>query len=260
MLLGHADAARTDFSALKMIIGGSALPQGLAQAALDRGMDVFTGYGMSETCPILTLAHLRDAGVDAGAGLRDRTRTGYAIPLVMLRVVDDQMRDVAHDGLSVGEIVVRAPWLTQGYLGNPDASEALWLGGWLHTGDIGTLDARGMLTVTDRLKDVIKTGGEWISSLALEDVISRHPAVSEVAVVAMPDERWGERPLVMVVLKAGQTADARQIQAQVQAEVDAGRLSRYAVPEHVRFVDSLPRTSVGKLNKRAMRESPPAEN
>lgn len=255
MLLSHADAVDTDFSALKMIIGGSALPQGLAQAALDRGIDVFTGYGMSETCPILTLAHLRDSGADAQARLRDRTRTGYAIPLVSLRVVDEQLQDVAHDGRSVGEVVVRAPWLTQGYLHDADASENLWRGGWLHTGDIGTLDARGMLTVTDRLKDVIKTGGEWVSSLALEDVISRHPAVSEVAVVAAPDERWGERPLVLVVLKPGQAADVSQIQAQVQAEVDAGRLSRYAVPELVRFVDSLPRTSVGKLNKRAMREN-----
>ncbi|WP_298015734.1 fatty acid--CoA ligase [uncultured Castellaniella sp.] len=260
MLLGHADAADTDFSALKMIIGGSAMPQGLARTALDRGIDVFTGYGMSETCPILTLAQMRDPAADAGARLRDRTRTGYAIPLVMLRVVDDEMRDVAHDGRSVGEVVVRAPWLTQGYLRNPDASEALWRGGWLHTGDIGTLDARGMLTVTDRLKDVIKTGGEWVSSLALEDAVSRHPAVSEVAVVGMPDARWGERPLVLVVLRPGQDADAAQIRAQVQAEVDAGRLSRYAVPEQVRFVDSLPRTSVGKLNKRAMRESLSAEN
>lgn len=255
MLLGHADAAGMDFSALKMIIGGSALPQGLAQAALGRGVDVFTGYGMSETCPILTLAQLRDTAADEQTQLRDRTRTGYAIPLVALRVVDDQMQDVAHDGLSVGEIVVRAPWLTQGYLHNSGASEELWHGGWLHTGDIGTLDAKGMLTVTDRLKDVIKTGGEWVSSLALEDIISSHPAVSEVAVVAIPDERWGERPLVLVVLKPGQAVEAAQIQARVQAEVDAGRLSRYAVPDQVRFVDALPRTSVGKLNKRAMRET-----
>lgn len=254
MLLGHADAADMDFSALKMIIGGSALPQGLAQAALDRGMDVFTGYGMSETCPILTLVQLRDAAADAQTQLRDRTRTGYAIPLVALRVVDERMQDVAHDGFSMGEIVVRAPWLTQGYLHNPQASEALWQGGWLHTGDIGMLDARGMLTVTDRLKDVIKTGGEWVSSLALEDTISRHPAVSEVAVVAAPDERWGERPLALVVLRPGQSADAAQIRALVQAEVDAGRLSRYAVPEQVRFMEALPRTSVGKLNKRIMRE------
>lgn len=255
MLLNHPDAAETDLSACKLIIGGSALPQGLARAALDRGIDVFTGYGMSETCPILTLAQLRGGDADPEAQLRDRTRTGYALPLVQLRVVDDDLRDVPGDGVSVGEIVVRAPWLTQGYLGKPEASEALWRGGWLHTGDIGTLDARGMLTVTDRLKDVIKTGGEWVSSLALEDVISRHPAVTEVAVVAASDARWGERPLPLVVLKPGQTADESAIRAHVQAAVDAGVLSRFAVPDRVRFVDSLPRTSVGKLNKRAMREA-----
>ncbi|MBN9403598.1 MAG: fatty acid--CoA ligase [Burkholderiales bacterium] len=255
MLLNHPDAAATDLSACKLIIGGSALPQGLARAALDRGIDVFTGYGMSETCPILTLAQLRDGDADPDAQLRDRTRTGYALPLVQLRVVDDDLRDVPSDGASVGEIVVRAPWLTQGYLGKPEASEALWRGGWLHTGDIGTLDARGMPTVTDRLKDVVKTGGEWVSSLALEDVISRHPAVTEVAVVAVPDARWGERPLPLVVLKPGQSADEAAIRAHVQAAVDAGILSRFAVPDRVRFVDSLPRTSVGKLNKRAMREA-----
>lgn len=254
MLLDHPDAAATDLSACKIIIGGSALSQGLARAALDRGIDVFTGYGMSETCPILTLAQLRGEQTDAAAGLHDRTRTGYAIPLVTVRVVDQAMVDLPHDGCSVGEVVVRAPWLTQGYLHDADASEALWRGGWLHTGDIGTLDARGMLTVTDRLKDVIKTGGEWVSSLALEDVISRHPAVSEVAVVAWPDDRWGERPLALVVLRAGQQADAEDIRAWVRAEVEAGGLSRYAIPEQIRFVDGLPRTSVGKLNKRAMRE------
>ena len=255
MLLNHADAAATDLSACKLIIGGSALPQGLAQAALDRGIDVFTGYGMSETCPILTLAHLRDAAVDPAEALRDRTRTGYAIALVQVRVVDDDLHDVPADGASVGEIVVRAPWLTQGYLNKPDASESLWRGGWLHTGDIGTLDARGMLTVTDRLKDVVKTGGEWVSSLALEDVISRHPAVTEVAVVAVPDARWGERPLPLVVLKPGHASDADALRAHVQTAVDAGVLSRFAVPDQIRFVDSLPRTSVGKLNKRAMREA-----
>ncbi|HET8596754.1 MAG TPA: fatty acid--CoA ligase [Castellaniella sp.] len=255
MLLNHSDAAATDFAGLTMIIGGSALPQGLAQAALDRGIDVFTGYGMSETCPILTLAQLRGPADEGGGDpLRDRTRTGYAIPLVALRVVDEQLRDVPHDGASVGEVVVRAPWLTQGYLHDAEASQALWRGGWLHTGDIGTLDGRGMLTVTDRLKDVIKTGGEWVSSLALEDLISQDPSVSEVAVVAAPDERWGERPLAMIVLKPGQAPDAERIRALVRAQADAGRLSRYAVPDEVRFVDSLPRTSVGKLNKRAMRD------
>jgi hypothetical protein len=142
-------------------------------------MDVFTGYGMSETCPILTIAHVRDELPDADAQAAERIKTGYTIPLVDLHTVDAEMLDAERDGKATGEIVVRAPWLTQGYLHNPEASEDLWAGSYLHTGDIGTLDPRGMLTVTDRLKDVIKTGGEWVSSLELESIISQHPAVNK---------------------------------------------------------------------------------
>ena len=254
MLLTDKAGANVDLSGCKMIIGGAAFPKGLAAAALARGMDVFSGYGMSETCPILTIAHVRGALPDADAEAAERIRTGYPIPLVDLRTVDGDMLDADRDGKATGEIVVRTPWLTQGYLHNPPASEDLWAGGYLHTGDIGTLDPRGMLTVTDRLKDVIKTGGEWVSSLALESIISQHPAVNEVAVIGVKDDKWGERPLAMVVLKAGQAVTVEDIKGHVQAFADAGHISKFAVPDRVLFVDSLARTSVGKLNKKAMRE------
>ncbi len=254
MLLTDKAGANVDLSGCKMIIGGAAFPKGLAAAALARGMDVFSGYGMSETCPILTIAHVRGALPDADAEAAERIRTGYPIPLVDLRTVDGDMLDVDRDGKATGEIVVRTPWLTQGYLHNPPASEDLWAGGYLHTGDIGTLDPRGMLTVTDRLKDVIKTGGEWVSSLALESIISQHPAVNEVAVIGVKDDKWGERPLAMVVLKAGQAVTVEDIKGHVQAFADAGHISKFAVPDRVLFVDNLARTSVGKLNKKAMRE------
>ena len=254
MMLADKAGANVDLSGCKMIIGGAAFPKGLAAAALARGMDVFSGYGMSETCPILTIAHVRGALPDADAEAAERIRTGYPIPLVDLRTVDGDMLDVDHDGKATGEIVVRTPWLTQGYLNNPAASEDLWAGGYLHTGDIGAIDPRGMLTVTDRLKDVIKTGGEWVSSLELESIVSQHPAVNEVAVVGVKDDKWGERPLAMVVLKAGQTATADDIKAHVQRFADEGHISKFAVPDRVLFVDSLARTSVGKLNKKAMRE------
>jgi fatty-acyl-CoA synthase len=130
-----------------------------------------------------------------------RTRAGLPIQLVDLRIVDEQMHDVPHDGKATGEVVVRAPWLTQGYLNDPENSEDLWRGGYLHTKDIGTIDLEGYLLITDRIKDVIKSGGEWISSLAMEDIISQHPGVSEVAVIAIPDEKWGERPLALIVLR-----------------------------------------------------------
>ncbi|MCK6410961.1 MAG: fatty acid--CoA ligase [Azonexus sp.] len=254
MLLSSKASESVDLSRCKMIIGGAAFPKGLAAAALARGMDVFTGYGMSETCPILTIAHVRDELPDADAEAAERIRTGYSIPLVDLHTVDMDMLDVPHDGKASGEIVVRAPWLTQGYLNNPAASEDLWAGGYLHTGDIGVLDPRGMLTVTDRLKDVIKTGGEWVSSLELESIISQHPAVNEVAIVGVKDDKWGERPLAMIVLREGREATADDIRTHVEKFANEGHISKYAVPDQVRFVASLARTSVGKLNKKAMRE------
>ena len=255
MLLSSPAAAAADLSAWKVIIGGSALPQGLAQAALDRGIDVFTGYGMSETCPILTLAQLKTPlRGDATRELALRTKTGLPVPLVDLRIVDGQMQDMARDGQSPGEIVVRAPWLTQGYFQNPSASEDLWAGGYLHTNDIGVIDAHGYVQVTDRIKDVIKTGGEWVSSLEVESLISRHEAVSEAAVIGVKDAKWGERPLALVVLKPGAQADQRGIQEHLSQFAEAGTISKYAVPSTVLFVESIDKTSVGKLNKKLLRE------
>ena len=255
MLLKSKAGEAIDLSRCKMIIGGAAFPKGLAVAALARGIDVYTGYGMSETCPIMSIVQVRgDTGADVDTQAAERIKAGYSIPLVELHTVDEEMLDVERDGKASGEIVVRAPWLTQGYLHNPAASEELWSGGYLHTGDIGVIDPRGMLTVTDRLKDVIKTGGEWVSSLELESIISQHPAVSEVAVIGIKDDKWGERPLAMVVLKADQTVTVDDIKQHVLRCAEEGQISKFAVPDQVRFVDNLARTSVGKLNKKAMRE------
>ncbi|HDS1828060.1 TPA: fatty acid--CoA ligase [Stenotrophomonas maltophilia] len=254
MLLDHPDAAQTDLHNWKVIIGGAALPRALAQRALARGIDIFGGYGMSETCPLLTLAQI-DADALAGPdeALSLRTKAGIPVPLVDLRIVDPEMRDVAHDGVATGEVVVRAPWLTQGYLHDPDASATLWAGDYLHTGDIGNIDADGYLRVTDRIKDVIKTGGEWISSLALEDIIALHPAVNEVAVIGIADAKWGERPLPLVVRRPGSDVTEAEIIALVAARSRSGDISRYAIPERVRFVDAIERTSVGKINKKKLR-------
>ena len=172
-----------------------------------------------------------------------------------LRIVDEHMQDVPHDGKASGEVVMRAPWLTQGYLHDPDNSEELWYGGYLHTKDIGTIDPEGYLLITDRIKDVVKSGGEWISSLAIEDIISQYPGVSEVAVIGIPDEKWGERPLALVVLRqenAG-TVTEQDIQAHIRAWAERGVISKWAVPE-IRFVDVLEKTSVGKLDKKVLRQ------
>ena len=258
MLLSSPAVKSVDLSGWKVVIGGSALSRGLCKAALDRGINVITGYGMSETCPILTLANLKPsmADLDEDRQVAIRCRTGLPIPLVDLEVVDIDGTPLPHDGKSTGEVVVRTPWLTQGYVKDKDGGEALWADGWLHTGDIGWIDEEGYLQITDRLKDVIKTGGEWISSLQLEDIISQHPAVSEVAVVGVSDEKWGERPLAMVVLKADQKegVDESAIKAFCMTYVDNGTIPKYGVPNTVLIVDAIPKTSVGKINKKEIRK------
>ena len=255
MLLDDPASHEVDLSRLKVIVGGAAMPQALARRALDRGIDVTTGYGMSETGPVLTVAHLdRDmlAGDDREVALR--CRTGRPLPLVDLRVVDEDMTSRPADGASEGEVVVRAPWLNSGYLADAGTSAALWSGGMLHTGDLGRLDAQGFLQVSDRLKDVIKSGGEWVSSLLLEDLVSRHPEVAEAAVIGIADARWGERPLALVVRREGaQALDAAALRAHLQTFVDDGVISPWAVPERIEFVDAIARTSVGKIDKKRLR-------
>ncbi len=257
MLLSSPAAGEVNLSGWKVIIGGSALPKGLAKMAMDWGIDVFTGYGMSETCPILSLAQLKPSmtELDAEQQIDYRTRSGLPVQLVDLRIVDEQMHDVPHDGQASGEVVARAPWLTQGYLHDPVNSEQLWRGGYLHTSDIGTIDPEGYLQITDRIKDVVKSGGEWISSLAIEDLISQYPGVSEVAVVGKPDEKWGERPLALIVLTEASVGRImeRDIQIHVKAVAERGAISKWAVPD-VRFVETLERTSVGKIDKKVLRQ------
>ena len=253
-MLLQAEAAKSiDLSGWKVIIGGSALPKALAMGALERGIDIYTGYGMSETCPLLTLAQLtpelEKADLETQADYR--TRTGRPVAMVQLRIVDGEMNDVPHDGKSQGEVVVRAPWLTQGYLHDTEKSEELWAGGWLHTGDVAVMSEDGWLKIVDRIKDVIKTGGEWVSSIDLEGMILQHAGVGECAVVGVPDEKWGERPVALVV-KNGD-ADEEGIKALMADYAEKGIISRYGIPDRVIFVDELPRTSVGKLDKKKMR-------
>lgn len=259
MLLSHPNSDSFDLSGWKVLIGGSAMSPGLATASLKRGIDLLTGYGMSETCPVLSIAHLHSEDFQSPEEQQValRCKTGLPLPLVDMRIVTPDMVDVAHDGSATGEVVVRSPWLTQGYLDAPQASQELWAGGYLHTQDIGHIDARGYLKITDRIKDVIKTAGEWTSSLQLEDVVTQHEAVLEVAVIGVPDEKWGERPLALVVLKPdfdGKVSEhaIRNFAAHL---IESTGVSRHGVLLQVRFVKALLKTSVGKINKREMREA-----
>ena len=258
MLLGAATAANTDLAGLKMIVGGSELPRALARQALALGVDVYAGYGMSESAPLLCLAQVKseDLTGDLEKELDIRTKAGMAAPLVDIRLVDARLNDVPHDGKTRGEVVVRAPWLTQGYIDNAEASEQLWAGGYLHTDDIGVIEPSGYLHIVDRIKDVIKTGGEWVSSLQIEDLVSQCAGVSEAAVIGVKDDKWGERPLALVVRDAQTGADLSdtQIKAHLKSFTDAGVISKYGIPDIILFVEALPKTSVGKFNKNALRE------
>src|SRR6516225_8980113 len=259
MLLSAAAAAKTDLVGLKMVIGGSALPKALAKQALAAGIDIYAGYGMSETGPIAAVAHVRskDLTGDLDEEVEFRTKAGMTAPLVDLRIVDPDMNDVPHDGKSAGEIVLRSPWLTQGYFNNPDASEELWTGGYLHTSDIAVVSPGGYVHITDRIKDVIKTGGEWVSSLQIEDLITQCAGVAEAAVIGVKDARWGERPMALLVKDpaGGNGVDDVVVKTHLKAFVDRGVISKFGIPERILFLDRLPKTSVGKINKMELRKT-----
>jgi fatty-acyl-CoA synthase len=257
MLLSAPEANDADLSNLKVVIGGSALPQGLSQICIDKGIQVYTGYGMSETGPIVSAADTTGINHNSTADddLSIRAKTGKPSPLVELRVVDEQMNDIARGGRETGEVVFRAPWLTQGYSGNPEGSEELWRGGYMHTGDVGYIDETGSLLITDRMKDVIKSGGEWLSSLELENIVSQIEGIGEVAAVGIPDARWGERPLIVVARNTESEIEItiKDIQEAISAHVDSGALPKWAIPERVEFVEAIDKTSVGKLDKKVLR-------
>lgn len=256
MLLKHPHAQRIDLSGWKLIIGGAAMSRALCLEAMGRGIDVFTGYGMSETCPILTFSHLTqdmlELPPDEQAAIR--CKTGRSMPLVALKVADANLQEQPRDNVSTGEIVVRAPWLTQGYLKDHKASERLWEGGWLHTGDVAVRDENGYVRITDRSKDVIKVAGEWVSSLELEDIIAHHPNVAEVAVIGTIDEKWGERPLALVIPRPDSGLTEKDISHLVKEYADKGLVNKHVVLLKVRFVDAIDKTSVGKISKVALRE------
>lgn len=257
MLVNSPAIKTVDLSAWKVVIGGSALPRGLCEAAMKAKINLYSAYGMSETCPLLTVAHIKPhmESWDEERQIDIRCKTGLPIPLVDLEIIDPMGDPVAHDGLQTGEVVARTPWLTQGYLKNPEKSEELWQGGWLHTGDVGSIDTEGYLKITDRVKDVIKTGGEWVSSLELEDIASRHPAVSEAAAIGIADEKWGERPIVLVVLKEAYKGKdlGAEIKQSFADQHDQGNLPKYGIPDKIVIVDTIAKTGVGKLDKKVIR-------
>ncbi|AMN49628.1 fatty acid--CoA ligase [Psychrobacter sp. P2G3] len=256
MLIKEMATRGRKFKGLKLSVGGSKLNEGLAEAALESGIEFISGFGMSESCPVLARMAFGDQtnAMTTTEEINYRCLSGSPIMLVSMEIWDANGKALPMDGESTGELVVRAPWLTQSYFKNLDAGNELWRGGWMHTQDIACIAPDGTLKITDRLKDVIKSGGEWVSSLEVENILSFHPSVAEVAVIGVADEKWGERPLALVVLKPEHVdikADA--ILALGHQAVEKGYLPKYGVPSEIKFLIEMPKTSVGKLDKKKMR-------
>jgi len=256
LLLKAPASANYDLSKWKVVIGGAALPKTLCLEAMKRKIDIFSGYGMSETSPVVSLAQLSSEEIKLPLEnqVELRTRTGKPVALIQMKVLDDKKNEVpANDSIS-GEILLRAPWLTQGYFKDSKNSEKLWENGWLHTNDVACINDKGSLRITDRLKDIIKVGGEWISSLEIEDILLMHPAVAEAALIGQPDLKWGEIPLSLVLLKPDNQVTEKILINHVKGYVDKGILPKEAFLLKVKFVDAIDKTSVGKINKVALRD------
>jgi fatty-acyl-CoA synthase len=251
VLDGAAASGDVNVGPWAMLIGGSPLTGDLQSRATEAGVTTLGGYGMSETAPVIAIARSSPDTVAEGS----TRRAGYPIPLVEVAIVDADMIAQPWDGHTGGELVLRSPWLTRSYEGDASASADLWKGGWMHTQDIAAISADGSIAILDRLKDVIKTGGEWVSSAQIEDLLQEHAEVSEAAVIGIPDPKWTERPLAFVVLASGVDTAALQtdLREHLAVLVAGGKISRFAVPEQFIVTHSLPRTSVGKIDKKLLR-------
>lgn len=249
-LLRYADEhPDLDLSSLSnAACGGSAVPRQLMRDFQERhGVRIFQAWGMTETSPVATYSRPEETAEHDDAYWDDRARQGRAMPWVELRLIGDGGEEVPWDGRSTGEIEVRGPWIAARYFHGEDDDEK-FDAGWLRTGDIASVDERGYVQITDRSKDVIKSGGEWISSVELENEVMAHPDVVEAAVIARPDERWAERPLCCVVLREGSTVDVHEL-----TEHLSGRVAKWWIPEEFAFVEEVPKTSVGKFDKKVLR-------
>jgi fatty-acyl-CoA synthase len=243
-LLRYADENEPDLSSVHTVIcGGAAVPQSLMEAWEERhGVRIFQAWGMTETSPLASVS--RPLQTD---DFVQRARQGRPVPLLDVRLIGGDGEEVPWDGESTGELEVRGPWIASAYYEDPSGDDKFH-DGWLRTGDIASIDEHGSIRISDRSKDVIKSGGEWISSVELESALIAHPAVAEAAVIAKPDERWTERPLACVVLEEGCQATPEELRAHLE-----GRVAKWWVPDDYVFIDEVPKTSVGKFDKKVLR-------
>jgi fatty-acyl-CoA synthase len=246
-LLAYLDQTPRDMSSLRdVVVGGSACPRSLMEGLeLRHGVHVTHAWGMTETSPLGSISR-EPGGVEGEDAWRYRVTQGRLAASVQARLVGPDGSVVPRDGTAVGELEVRGPWITGSYVRDDDPAK--FDDGWLRTGDVGSITEDGYLTLTDRSKDVIKSGGEWISSVALENALMSHPAVTEASVVGVPDEKWGERPLATVVVREGAEVTADELRGFLSE-----RVAHWQLPERWSFVDEVPKTSVGKFDKKVIR-------
>lgn len=242
-----------DLSSLRaLVVGGSAMPRSLIEAyERELGVNVLHAWGMTELSPLGTVSILQKHHQNLSDKEKwdVKARQGYAIAGVEMRIVDDSGRELPWDNKSVGELQVRGPWIIRQYFKREHSEDQFTADGWFRTGDVCTIDPYGYMTITDRTKDLVKSGGEWISSVELENAIMGHPDVLEAAVIAIPDDRWLERPLAVVVARPGATLAQEQLRTYLQ-----DKIAKFWMPDHFVFVPEIPKTSVGKFSKTTLRQ------
>jgi len=249
---------------MRSMVGGAAVPESLIRAYAKHGVSILQGWGMTETSPLATVSTpLRDRG--EAEMFRRAAMAGVPVPLVDVRIRADDGEDAPRDGKSVGEIQCRGPFITGAYHRGASAAngaaatdDKFTADGWLRTGDVAAIDALGFVRITDRTKDLIKSGGEWISSVDLENALMAHPAIAEAAVIAIPDPKWSERPLACIVLKSGQGGDGDLLAAALAEHLLGHGFAKWQLPERYEVIDAVPRTSTGKFWKLKLRERFPA--
>ncbi|HVE76817.1 MAG TPA: long-chain fatty acid--CoA ligase [Actinomycetota bacterium] len=240
-----------DTSSVRVLMGGgSAVPRALIEGFSNHGLTLVQGWGMTETSPVAAMSHVKKSIAE---GTRDRqldyaAKTGIILPGVEFRIVGDDGKELPWDGVAFGELQVRGPWIASSYY-NDERSPASFTEGWLRTGDVATVDELGYIQLVDRTKDLVKSGGEWISSVELEVAIMEHPRVLEAAVIAIEHSKWTERPLACVVLKPGEDLSKEEV-----IEFLEGKVAKWWLPDDVAFIDEVPKTSVGKFDKKVLRD------
>jgi len=251
-LVNCSERTKYDLSSLKrVVIGGAASSPTLVREVEQKlGCTCFSGYGLTETSPMLSLSRMKwGLNWEGEERYNGQAMTGYAVPGMELRVVDPNDRDVARDGKTIGEIIARSDGVMEGYWRQPEATARAMRGGWFHTGDMATVNSNGYILIVDRQKDIIVSGGENISSLEIEKALVAHPSVYEVAVVPVPDQKWGEVPKALVVVKPGAEAGEQEL-----LEFCRSRIARYKVPHTIEFLSALPKTGTGKILKKDLRK------